>query len=605
MSVIPWSEGQPTDPPRDLKLLCFDGGGVRGLSSLYILQELMKQVADDPNHPPKPCHWFHMIGGTSTGGLIAIMLGRLQMSVRDCIDAYTRMMGSIFTKSRPVFNIPFSFRTNIRARFNTAELERAIKEIVADAGYEDALLRDPGCHGESKVCKVFVCATEYETADIHLFSNYRLSRRGSAFDDIYEGALIWEACRATSAASTFFDPVTIGADPKMGKSGMVFLDGATKANNPVNKLWEEAAAVFGDDFEKRLQLAVSIGTGVPQLRAFGRNLRGVAKTMVKLSTETEDTDGDFQRANRDLVKDERFFRFNVDGGLADVGLERADKQARIRAATHRYLESMNVQRRLNVFKMRAIAGELTEPAVVLLPLPLTRSPPERAPKLGHFLRLDASSTHVKRNPKYNKSYWARITHQAWKVYEQCYAEAAGDNNTDSVILFEQYHWYLARFAGNFPSITAELIWEIWCRLRTVGNPEVAQALPKPLAMAALCMAHLEGIVDPHTKPRLEEVRCRGGPKRLSDKRLKFLRLFDKWVNCACGCGAKWNFVSDPPDALRDDTRMNGSNCLAVGGGAKKKGLVSMFKKETDGSRLALGAVQQKNLRAWYALDLAG
>lgn len=53
---------------RNLKLLSLDGGGVRGLSSLYILQELMKQVADDPNHPPKPCYWFDMIGGTSTGG---------------------------------------------------------------------------------------------------------------------------------------------------------------------------------------------------------------------------------------------------------------------------------------------------------------------------------------------------------------------------------------------------------------------------------------------------------------------------------------------------------------------------------------------------------
>lgn len=68
--------GSPTDgeePPdynslSTLKLLCLDGGGVRGLSSLYILQELMKEVADDPQHPPKPCYWFDMIGGTSTGG---------------------------------------------------------------------------------------------------------------------------------------------------------------------------------------------------------------------------------------------------------------------------------------------------------------------------------------------------------------------------------------------------------------------------------------------------------------------------------------------------------------------------------------------------------
>lgn len=43
-----------------------DGGGIRGLSSLIILKHLMKRV--DPQHPPKPCDYFHLIGGTSTGG---------------------------------------------------------------------------------------------------------------------------------------------------------------------------------------------------------------------------------------------------------------------------------------------------------------------------------------------------------------------------------------------------------------------------------------------------------------------------------------------------------------------------------------------------------
>ena len=43
-----------------------DGGGVRGLSSLLILKQLMKRV--NPEDPPKPCDYFDLIGGTSTGG---------------------------------------------------------------------------------------------------------------------------------------------------------------------------------------------------------------------------------------------------------------------------------------------------------------------------------------------------------------------------------------------------------------------------------------------------------------------------------------------------------------------------------------------------------
>jgi patatin-like phospholipase/acyl hydrolase len=49
-----------------LRLLALDGGGVRGLSSLMILQQLMSRL--NPQSPPKPCEYFDMIGGTSTGG---------------------------------------------------------------------------------------------------------------------------------------------------------------------------------------------------------------------------------------------------------------------------------------------------------------------------------------------------------------------------------------------------------------------------------------------------------------------------------------------------------------------------------------------------------
>ena len=49
--------------------------------------------------------------------------------------------------------------------------------------------------------------------------------------------MIWEACRATSAAATFFDPVSIGP------YGEEFIDGATESNNPIERLLEEARRV--------------------------------------------------------------------------------------------------------------------------------------------------------------------------------------------------------------------------------------------------------------------------------------------------------------------------------------------------------------------------
>ena len=58
-------------PGQELRLLALDGGGVRGLSSLMILERLMQII--DPDSPPKPCDYFDMIGGTSTGGLVVTL----------------------------------------------------------------------------------------------------------------------------------------------------------------------------------------------------------------------------------------------------------------------------------------------------------------------------------------------------------------------------------------------------------------------------------------------------------------------------------------------------------------------------------------------------
>lgn len=67
-----------------------------------------------------------------------------------------------------------------------------------------------------------------------MLSNYYSDRRGNDLRNIVK---IWEAARATSAASSFFDDITI--------AGEGFVDGATGANNPIFKLWTEAADAFG------------------------------------------------------------------------------------------------------------------------------------------------------------------------------------------------------------------------------------------------------------------------------------------------------------------------------------------------------------------------
>jgi Patatin-like phospholipase len=84
------------------RVLALDGGGVRGLSSLLILREIMEEIErkTGAEEAPRPCDYFDLIGGTSTGGLIAIMLGRLGMVSFAFCGAYRRLWTNVLTHTR-------------------------------------------------------------------------------------------------------------------------------------------------------------------------------------------------------------------------------------------------------------------------------------------------------------------------------------------------------------------------------------------------------------------------------------------------------------------------------------------------------------------------
>lgn len=55
----------------ELNILSLDGGGVRALSTLHILKNIMEAI--DRENPPKPCDFFDMIGGTGSGGCVTFL----------------------------------------------------------------------------------------------------------------------------------------------------------------------------------------------------------------------------------------------------------------------------------------------------------------------------------------------------------------------------------------------------------------------------------------------------------------------------------------------------------------------------------------------------
>jgi hypothetical protein len=67
------------------------------------------------------------------------MLGRLRMSVADCIAAYLSLSDRVFCKTRHRVTV----KGKVQGRFDAEELAQAVKEVVRQQGLsEGALLKD-------------------------------------------------------------------------------------------------------------------------------------------------------------------------------------------------------------------------------------------------------------------------------------------------------------------------------------------------------------------------------------------------------------------------------------------------------------------------------
>ena len=178
-----------------------------------------------------------------------------------------------------------------------------------------------------------MCAVRKENKDVARLRAYRSDTGG--------GTKIWEAARATSAASGFFDPISIG------RHGQEYVDAGLGCNNPVNEVWTEAQDIWsseGGDLATLVNCFISIGTGNPGTSPIEDGAFKIfTKTLKDIATETERTAETFAKSNRSLFFRQRYFRFNVDQGLQSVGLEEYKKENIIASTTMSYMESLQVR----------------------------------------------------------------------------------------------------------------------------------------------------------------------------------------------------------------------------------------------------------------------
>src|SRR4051812_22066783 len=106
------------------RLLSLDGGGVRGVISVAFLERVEALLSAQTGTEVRLGDWFDLIGGTSTGAILATGLA-LGKSTGELKDIYHQLAPHAFRRSR--FRIPF-----LQPKFDVAGLRREVEAIVGE-----------------------------------------------------------------------------------------------------------------------------------------------------------------------------------------------------------------------------------------------------------------------------------------------------------------------------------------------------------------------------------------------------------------------------------------------------------------------------------------
>jgi hypothetical protein len=230
--------------PDRFRVLAVDGGGIRGLIAARVVARLEELISADAGKERRIADCFHMVAGTSTGGLIGIGLtaphpdrpDHPRLSGSDLVDLYLSegpwIFGDRVNKLRSLGgwiapkHTPKRLEEALRRRFGEVRLRDALRELVVTS-YD---MTEPGPH---------------------FFKRWR------ARETPDRDASLVDVGMATSAAPTYF--------PSRGLEGRALVDGGVFASNPAVAAVVEALKRRDTDPHDLLPselLVVSLGTGL-------------------------------------------------------------------------------------------------------------------------------------------------------------------------------------------------------------------------------------------------------------------------------------------------------------------------------------------------------
>lgn len=207
------------------RILSLDGGGAKGVYTLGILREIEALLGH------RICEEFELIYGTSTGAIIAALLG-LGKSVEEVTKHY------------------FDIVPDVMGQTTRAGRSHALRKHAA------RILEDK--HFDAFVTDVGIVTTHYALAKPMIFKSSVKQAHGMAatFKPGF-GCTIAEALVASSAAFPFFERVKV-VTANQGEPELI--DGGFVANNPT--LLAIADAVKAYNIPKDKLKVLSLGVGI-------------------------------------------------------------------------------------------------------------------------------------------------------------------------------------------------------------------------------------------------------------------------------------------------------------------------------------------------------
>ena len=208
---LPWPKDRP------FRILSIDGGGICGILPASVLAELESRFLDGA----PISNYFDLIAGTSTGGIIALALGK-GLTAAQARDLYVERGGLIFPPTTAYGRAKRWLWRTQRYAYERKPLEDELLRILGDSAL-----------GESKA-RLCIPSFEGHYGEPWIYKTpHHPDYKRDKFEHMKTVGL------ATAAAPTYF--------AALPNNGYTMVDGGLWANNPIMNALVDALACFDLD----------------------------------------------------------------------------------------------------------------------------------------------------------------------------------------------------------------------------------------------------------------------------------------------------------------------------------------------------------------------